>query len=99
MTQTQDSPTPIGEVSFDDHTAVLFSDGAVVTLGVGGGSCSAHGTLMGECDHDSDADNDVPTFDGEAFLDAAGSDSAIQTEALSRLAQDDPERVAGAVGR
>lgn len=90
-----EKPTPIAEVSFEERTAVLFDDGAVVTLGVGDGSCSEHRSLEDEqCDHAAGTKKTVPSFDGEMLVGAADTDTIIQNGVLSRLMDNDPERLA-----
>jgi hypothetical protein len=87
---------------FDELTAVLFDDGAVVTLGVGDWSCSEHtgppsAPPREECDHSAETTSTVPSFAGEMFVDAAATDRAVQDEAISRLLENDPERLSGFV--
>ena len=93
-----ENPTPIAELSFEERTAVLFDDGAVVDIGVGDWSCSEHGGLGSapreECDHHAGNPIDAPSFDGELLVDAAATDRTVQDEVLSRLAESDPERLA-----
>jgi len=97
MTDQQTTPEPIAELSFDELIAVLFNDGAVVTLAVGDWSCSEHGGVTGreECDHSPEMTSTVPSFDGELFVDAAATDRAVQDEVVSRLLENDPERLSG----
>jgi len=96
MTEKQQSPTAIAELSFQKRTVVLFDDGAVVTLGVGDGSCSQHRSLTDEqCDHSAEEDAPVPSFAGEMFVGAAATDRAVQDEVISRLLENDPERLSG----
>jgi len=98
MTNQKQSPEPIAELSFEELTTVLFNDGAIVTLGVGDWSCSEHtgppsGLPIEECDHYARNLTDVPSFEGKWFQDAAATDRMIQNEVLSRLAENDPERL------
>ena len=96
MTDQQTTSEPIAEVMFDELTAVLFDDGAVVTLGVGDGSCSQHRSLTDEqCDHSAEEDAPVPSFAAEMFVGAAATDRAVQDEVISRLLENDPERLSG----
>jgi len=94
----QQSPDPIAELSFEGRTAVLFNDGAIVTLGVGDWSCSHHtkqpgGFSIEECNHYAGNLTDVPSFEGKSLQGAAATDRTIQNEVLSRLAENDPERL------
>ena len=103
MTDQQQSPEPIAELSFDVRTVVLFDDGAMIETGVGDWWCSEHtGTIdetarevKEECDHlVGETTSDIPSFDGEMFVGAAATDRTIQNEVLSRLLENDPERLA-----
>lgn len=97
----QQSPTAIAELSYQKRTVVLFDDGAVVTLGDGNWWCSEHtgspsAPPREECDHSAAAmTSTVPAFAGEMFVGAAATDRAVQDEVVSRLLENDPERLSG----
>ena len=93
----QQYPEPIAELSFEERTVVLFDDGATVDIGVGDWSCSEHtgspgGPPIEECNHYA-GNTDGPSFEGKSFQGAAATDRTIQNEVLSRLAENDPERL------
>ena len=100
MTDEQQSPDPIAELSYQKRTVVLFDDGAVVTLGDGNWWCSEHtgspsAPPREECDHSAETTSTVPSFAGEMFVGAAATDRAVQDEVVSRLLENDPERLSG----
>jgi len=93
----QQYPKPIAELSFGERAVVLFDDGAIVDIGVGDWSCSEHtgppgGPPIEECDHYA-GNTDAPPFEGKSLKGAAATDRTIQNEVLSRLAENDPERL------
>ena len=102
MTEKQQSPAAIAGLSFQKRTVVLFDDGAVVTLGDGNWWCSEHtgspsAPPREECDHSAEQGAPVPSFAGEMFVGAAATDRAVQDEVVSRLLENDPERLSGFV--
>jgi hypothetical protein len=98
---TDDSPQPIAELSFDMRIVHLFDDGEVITSYDGGAACSEHGPLgpahemnRQQCTHLVDTtEMDLPMFDSSMFVGSAASDRAIQDEAFERIAENDPERI------
>ena len=98
---TDDSPQPIAELSFDMRIVHLFDDGEVITSYGGGAACSEHGPLgpandinRQQCTHLVDTrEMDLPTFDSSMFVGSAANDRLIQDEAFERIAENDPERI------
>jgi hypothetical protein len=98
---TDESPQPIAELSFDTRIVHLFDDGEAIASYDGGADCSEHGPLgpandmnRQQCTHLVDTrEMDLPMFDSSMFVGSAANDRAIQDEAFERISNRDPERI------